>query len=70
MTPSDLALRIIPAAIPRLTEDKNRDGLEALAQTVGYSLQQMLTDYGHHVVAKLLNAGAVPFNMLPPRRMS
>ncbi|KAL3137629.1 hypothetical protein ABBQ38_004906 [Trebouxia sp. C0009 RCD-2024] len=54
MAPSDLALRIIPAAIPKLTEDKSRDGLEALAHSVGYGLQQMMLDYGHHVVAKYL----------------
>ena len=57
MAPSDLALRIIPAAIPKLTEDKSRDGLEALAHSVGYGLQQMMLDYGHHVVAKYLYGG-------------
>lgn len=57
MAPSDLALKIIPAAIPKLTEDRSRDGLEALAQSVGYGLQQMMLDYGHHVVAKYLYGG-------------
>lgn len=60
MAPSDLALRIIPAAIPKLTEDKSREGLEALAHSVGYGLQQMMLDYGHHVVAKYLYGGNVP----------
>lgn len=60
MAPSDLALRIIPAAIPKLTEDKSRDGLEALAHSVGYGLQQMMLDYGHHVVAKYLYGGNLP----------
>lgn len=57
MAASDLALKIIPAAIPKLTEDKNQDGLEALAQSVGYGMQQMMSDYGHHVVAKYLYGG-------------
>lgn len=57
MAPSDLALKIIPAAIPKLTEDKSKDGLEALAHSVGYGLQQMMLDYGHHVVAKYLYGG-------------
>ena len=60
MAPSDLALKIIPAAIPKLTEDKSREGLEALAHSVGYGLQQMMLEYGHHVVAKYLYGGNVP----------
>ena len=57
MAAPDLALKLIPAALPKLTEDQNTAGLEALAHSVGYSLQQMMLDYGHHVVAKYLYGG-------------
>ena len=53
----DLALRLIPAALPKLTEDQNTAALEALAHSVGYGLQQMILDYGFHVVAKYLYGG-------------
>ena len=53
----ELALRLIPAALPKLTEDQNTAALEALAHSVGYGLQQMMLDYGFHVVAKYLYGG-------------
>ncbi len=53
----DLALKLIPAALPKLTEDQNTAALEALAHSVGYGLQQMMLDYGFHVVAKYLYGG-------------
>ncbi len=57
MTVPDLALKLIPAALPKLTEDQNTAALETLAHSVGYGLQQMMLDYGFHVVAKYLYAG-------------
>ena len=57
MAVPDLALKLIPAALPKLTEDNATEGLEALAHSVGYGLQQMMLDYGHHVVAKYLCGG-------------
>jgi len=57
MAVPDLALKLIPAALPKLTEDQNTPALEALAYSVGYGLQQMMLDYGHHVVAKYLHGG-------------
>ncbi len=53
----DLALKLIPAALPKLTEDQNTAALETLAHSVGYGLQQMMLDYGFHVVAKYLYGG-------------
>lgn len=57
MAVPDLALKLIPAALPKLTEDQNTAALEGLAHSVGYGLQQMMLDYGHHVVAKYLAGG-------------
>ena len=57
MAVPDLALKLIPAALPKLTEDCATTALEALAHSVGYSLQQMMIDYGQHVVAKYLYGG-------------
>ncbi|KAL0053239.1 hypothetical protein WJX82_003001 [Trebouxia sp. C0006] len=57
----DLALKLIPAALPKLTEDQNTAALEALAHSVGYGLQQMMLDYGFHVVAKYLYGGYARF---------
>ena len=53
----DLALKLIPAALPKLTEDQNTAALETLAHSVGYGLQQMMLDYGFHVVARYLYGG-------------
>ena len=59
MAVPDLALKLIPAALPKLTEDRATTALEALAHSVGYSLQQMMIDYGQHVVAKYLYGGDI-----------
>lgn len=60
MTTANLALRLIPAALPKLTEDGITASLEALAGAVGLNVQRLMRDYGHHVVAKYLSAGARP----------
>ncbi|KAL0029509.1 hypothetical protein WJX79_000191 [Trebouxia sp. C0005] len=57
----DLALKLIPAALPKLTEDQNTAALEILAHSGGYGLQQMMLDYGFHVVAKYLYGGYARF---------
>ena len=57
MSVPDLALTLIPEALPKLTEEHNSPALEALAQSAGYRLHQMMQDYGYHVVAKYLQTG-------------
>ena len=63
----DLALKLIPAALPKLTEDQNTAALETLAHSVGYGLQQMMLDYGFHVVAKYLYGGWSELSFVMPR---
>ena len=58
MTVRDLALKLVPAALPKLTEDEDTASLEALAAAIGLDLQRMMRDHGHHVVAKYLCVGS------------
>ena len=60
MPTKDLALRLVPAALPKLTEDGDTASLEALAAAIGLDVQRMMRDHGHHVVAKYLCIGASP----------
>ena len=53
----DLALKLLPAALPKVTEDCDKASLQALASAIGLDLQRMMRDHGHHVVAKYLCIG-------------
>lgn len=56
----DLVMRLIPAALPKLTEDKNTASMEALAKGIGVSVSRMMGDQGHYVVTKYLPEGMPP----------
>lgn len=60
-----LALRILPAALPRLVELEQRAEIAALAAAVGVPVQQMCRERVHHIVAKVMfeGAGAEPAGM-------
>ncbi len=53
-----LALRILPAALPRLVELQQRREVAALAAAVGVPAQQLCRERVHHIVAKVMFAGA------------
>ena len=53
-----LALRILPAALPRLVELEQRAEIAALAAAVGAPVQQMCRERVHHIVAKVMFEGA------------
>ena len=68
-----LALRILPAALPRLVELQQRREVGALAAAVGVPAQQLCRERVHHIVAKVMFAGARPpaaHSRAPPAQTS
>ncbi|KAK9842495.1 hypothetical protein WJX81_002719 [Elliptochloris bilobata] len=59
-----LALRILPAALPRLVELEQRAEIAALAAAIGATVQQMCRERVHHIVAKVMFEGTDNFEAL------
>ena len=57
MEEQELAVRILPSALAKLTEAEDIATLNALASKVGTPLPVLMKEYGHHVVAKYLYEG-------------
>lgn len=53
----DVAFNIIPAALAKLTEGEDTAALESLALNAGMQLNDLMSDFGDHAIAKFLYEG-------------
>lgn len=58
MHKQEIAFNIIPAALAKLTEARNTEALQVLAENSGMDLRTFMTSFGHHAIAKFLYEGA------------
>lgn len=63
MHKQDIAFNIIPAALAKLTEARNTEALQVLADNSGMDLTTFMSSFGHHAIAKFLYEGAKSSSM-------
>ena len=64
MHKQQVAFNIIPAALAKLTEARNTEALQVLAENSGMDLATFMTSFGHHAIAKFLYEGTRNFSRL------
>ena len=57
MHKQQIAFEIIPAALAKLTEARNTEALQVLAENSGMDLATFMSSFGHHAIAKFLYEG-------------
>ena len=57
MEEQDLALKIVPHALPRLTKGEDEGGLQALAAKAGLDVAAMMTQHSLRLLAQCIYEG-------------
>ena len=60
MDEQDLALKIIPCALPRLTKTEDQQGLQALGSRARVDVAAMMTEHSLRLLAQCIYEGGMP----------